>query len=129
MSASLSGQTVASHVLVALFGMGSWVSVNSLWVELPVVVKLLPEGWNLPAYLTVLIALGNVGPVSVTLAHHFAPGRLKERCAAEGSLGFCTYGHSLEEETCLGPLALDCFLATQGSWHDNPELTQMLQGH
>ncbi|KAJ7338255.1 hypothetical protein JRQ81_010988 [Phrynocephalus forsythii] len=70
---------VVTHVLVALFGMGSWVSVNSLWVELPVVVKKLPERWNLPAYLSVLIALGNVGPVSVTLAHHFAPGRLKEQ--------------------------------------------------
>ncbi|XP_033011927.1 solute carrier family 52, riboflavin transporter, member 2 [Lacerta agilis] len=84
MSASLNSHAVVSHVLVALFGMGSWVSVNSLWVELPVMVKLLPEGWNLPAYLTVLIALGNVGPVSVTLAHHFAPGQLKERWLIHG---------------------------------------------
>lgn len=44
MSASLSGRATLTHVLVALFGMGSWVSVNSLWVELPVVVKRLPEG-------------------------------------------------------------------------------------
>lgn len=33
-----------THVLVALFGMGSWISVNCLWVELPVVVRVLPEG-------------------------------------------------------------------------------------
>lgn len=78
-SAPLSSRALATHVLVALFGMGSWVSVNSLWVELPVVVNQLPEGWNLPAYLSVLIALGNVGPVAVTLAHHFAPGRLREQ--------------------------------------------------
>ncbi|KAJ6661527.1 hypothetical protein lerEdw1_014437 [Lerista edwardsae] len=84
MSASLSGQNVVVHLLVALFGMGSWVAVNSLWVELPVVVKRLPEGWNLPAYLSVLIALGNVGPVSVTLTHHFAPGRLKEQWLIPG---------------------------------------------
>ncbi|KAL7826930.1 hypothetical protein AOLI_G00321390 [Acnodon oligacanthus] len=68
-----------THVLVALFGMGSWISVNSLWVELPVVVSILPEEWNLPAYLSVLIAFGNLGPVAVTLTHHFAPGRLNER--------------------------------------------------
>uniref|UniRef100_A0A8C3I0L4 Riboflavin transporter n=1 Tax=Chrysemys picta bellii TaxID=8478 RepID=A0A8C3I0L4_CHRPI len=79
MAASVMGQAMVTHVLVALFGMGSWVSVNSLWVELPVVVKWLPEGWNLPAYLSVLIALGNVGPIAVTLAHRLAPGRLKER--------------------------------------------------
>ncbi|XP_053552559.1 solute carrier family 52, riboflavin transporter, member 2, partial [Bombina bombina] len=70
---------VLTHVLVALFGMGSWVSVNSLWVELPVVVKELPEGWNLPAFLTVLIALGNIGPLAVTVSHRLCPpGRLSE---------------------------------------------------
>uniref|UniRef100_V9KKQ5 Riboflavin transporter n=1 Tax=Callorhinchus milii TaxID=7868 RepID=V9KKQ5_CALMI len=67
-----------THLLVALFGMGSWVSVNALWVELPVVTKVLPEGWNLPAYLTVLIALANVGPLAVTLAYRLAPGLLNE---------------------------------------------------
>ncbi|XP_066530118.1 solute carrier family 52, riboflavin transporter, member 2 isoform X2 [Hoplias malabaricus] len=71
--------TFVTHILVALFGMGSWISVNSLWVELPVVVNILPEGWSLPAYLSVLIAFGNLGPVAVTLTHHFAPGRLNER--------------------------------------------------
>lgn len=35
--------------------------------------------WNLPAYLSVLIAFGNLGPVVVTLTHHFAPGRLNEK--------------------------------------------------
>ena len=33
-----------THVLMALFAMGSWISVNSLWVELPVITKVLPEG-------------------------------------------------------------------------------------
>uniref|UniRef100_A0A3P8TPG3 Riboflavin transporter n=1 Tax=Amphiprion percula TaxID=161767 RepID=A0A3P8TPG3_AMPPE len=68
-----------THGLMALFAMGSWVSVNSLWVELPVVVNVLPEGWNLPAYLSVLIAFGNLGPIAVTVTHHCAPGRLNER--------------------------------------------------
>lgn len=33
-----------THLLVALFGMGSWAAINGIWVELPVVVKDLPEG-------------------------------------------------------------------------------------
>ncbi|CAL8373495.1 unnamed protein product [Boreogadus saida] len=73
-----------THVLMALFAMGSWISVNSLWVELPVIVKVLPEGWNLPAYLSVLIALGNLGPIAVTVTHHCAPGRLNERLVIHG---------------------------------------------
>ncbi|XP_055731936.1 solute carrier family 52, riboflavin transporter, member 2-like [Salvelinus fontinalis] len=68
-----------THVLVALFGMGSWISVNCLWVELPVVVRILPEEWNLPVYLSVLIAFGNIGPIAVTITHHCAPGQLNER--------------------------------------------------
>lgn len=75
----VSGRSLLTHALVALFGMGSWISVNSLWVELPVVVKELPEGWNLPAYLTVLIAFGNIGPLAVTLGHRFcSPGGISE---------------------------------------------------
>ncbi|MEE6527931.1 hypothetical protein FKM82_029701, partial [Ascaphus truei] len=38
-----------------------------------------PPGWNLPAFLTVLIALGNIGPLAVTLSHRLCPpGRLSE---------------------------------------------------
>ncbi|KAI4891061.1 hypothetical protein NFI96_023919 [Prochilodus magdalenae] len=88
MAESWWNHAIITHILVALFGMGSWISVNSLWVELPVVVNILPEGppqdhhragWNLPAYISVLIAFGNLGPVAITLTHHFAPGRLNER--------------------------------------------------
>ncbi|AWP21336.1 putative solute carrier family 52 riboflavin transporter member 2 [Scophthalmus maximus] len=79
MSGSWWSGAAVTHGLMALFAMGSWVSVNSLWVELPVVVKVLPEAWNLPAYLSVLIAFGNLGPIAVTVTHHCAPGRLNER--------------------------------------------------
>ncbi|CAK6971564.1 solute carrier family 52%2C riboflavin transporter, member 2 [Scomber scombrus] len=79
MSGSWWSSETVTHGLMALFAVGSWISVNSLWVELPVVVRVLPEGWNLPAYLSVLIAFGNLGPIAVTITHHCAPGRLNER--------------------------------------------------
>ncbi|XP_039877051.1 solute carrier family 52, riboflavin transporter, member 2-like [Simochromis diagramma] len=81
MSGGWWSSAAVSHGLMALFAMGSWISVNSLWVELPVIVGVLPEGWNLPAYLSVLIAFGNLGPIAVTITHHCAPGRLNERLA------------------------------------------------
>lgn len=47
MSGSWWSSAAVTHGLVALFAMGSWISVNSLWVELPVVVNVLPEGqWS-----------------------------------------------------------------------------------
>ncbi|XP_051887414.1 solute carrier family 52, riboflavin transporter, member 3-A [Pristis pectinata] len=66
------------HLLACIFGMGSWIAINGLWVELPLIVNVLPEGWDLPSYLTVIIQLANVGPLSVTLMHKFAPGKMKE---------------------------------------------------
>ncbi|XP_008050593.1 solute carrier family 52, riboflavin transporter, member 3 [Carlito syrichta] len=66
------------HLLVCVFGTGSWVAINGLWVELPLLVTELPEGWYLPSYLTVVIQLANVGPLLVTLLHRFRPGCLPE---------------------------------------------------
>lgn len=67
------------HMLACAFGLGSWVAVNGLWVELPLIVNTLPEGWELPSYLTVIIQLANLGPLLVTLMHKLYPGHLKER--------------------------------------------------
>lgn len=66
------------HMLACGFGLGSWVAVNGLWVELPLIVNTLPEGWELPSYLTVIIQLANLGPLLVTLMHKLSPGRLKD---------------------------------------------------
>ncbi|XP_074084876.1 solute carrier family 52, riboflavin transporter, member 3-like [Macrotis lagotis] len=67
-----------THLLLCIFGSGSWVAINGLWVELPHLVPKLPEGWNLPSYLTVIIQLANVGPLLITLLHRFRPGCLSE---------------------------------------------------
>ncbi|XP_034031268.1 solute carrier family 52, riboflavin transporter, member 3-B [Thalassophryne amazonica] len=71
--------SLLTHVLACLFGMGSWVAINGMWVELPLVVQDIPEGWHLPSYLTILIQLANIGPLFITLMHRFHPGMLDER--------------------------------------------------
>ncbi|CAB4064839.1 SLC52A3 [Lepeophtheirus salmonis] len=50
-------------LLIILFGISSWISINGLWVELPLMVNVLPENWNLPSYLVVIVQLANVGPI------------------------------------------------------------------
>ena len=67
-----------THLLACAFGMGSWVAINGLWVELPLLVTVLPEQWDLPSYITIIIQMANVGPLFVTLMHRFRPGLLKE---------------------------------------------------
>ncbi|OWF37391.1 solute carrier family 52, riboflavin transporter, member 3-B-like [Mizuhopecten yessoensis] len=67
------------YFVVAMFGVGSWVAVNGLWVELPVMVPYLPEGWKLPSYLTVIIQLANIGPLLVTLGYMCYKDSLNEK--------------------------------------------------
>nr|XP_020452921.1 riboflavin transporter 2-like [Monopterus albus]XP_020452922.1 riboflavin transporter 2-like [Monopterus albus]XP_020452923.1 riboflavin transporter 2-like [Monopterus albus]XP_020452924.1 riboflavin transporter 2-like [Monopterus albus] len=71
--------SLLTHILACLFGMGSWVAINGMWVELPLIVTAIPEGWYLPSYLTVLIQMANIGPLFITLMHRFRPGVLDER--------------------------------------------------
>lgn len=79
-----------THVLACLFGMGSWVSINGLWVELPLIVPQIPEGWYLPSYLSVLIQMANVGPLFVTLMYRFRPGMLNETAVIYSIIGLGT---------------------------------------
>ncbi|XP_037502455.2 solute carrier family 52, riboflavin transporter, member 3-B-like, partial [Rhipicephalus sanguineus] len=51
-----------------LFGVSAWVSVNGLWVQMPLLVPVLPEGWNLGSVLVIVIQVANVGPLVYTLA-------------------------------------------------------------
>ncbi|XP_075772938.1 riboflavin transporter 2-like [Pelodiscus sinensis] len=95
------------HVLACLLGTGSWVAINGVWVELPLLVPWVPEGWDLPAYLTVLIQFANVGPLFVTLMHHFRPGRLSESGAiyvlvSLGALACLLLAFLWQETTVVG---------------------------
>ena len=38
----------------------------------------LPEGWNLPSYLAVVIQIANVGPLVYTVLHHMSPRRIHD---------------------------------------------------
>ncbi|GAB1598098.1 solute carrier family 52, riboflavin transporter, member 3-A-like [Argonauta hians] len=67
------------HILLCVFGIGSWIAVNGIWVELPILVQHLPEKWDLPSYLSVVIQLANIGPISYTLVSVFFPNSLNEK--------------------------------------------------
>lgn len=94
MAAPALGRQLWTHLLVALFGMGSWAAINGIWVELPVVVKDLPEGWSLPSYLSVLVAVGNLGLLVVTLWRRLAPGK-SERAPIQGVQALSIAGTAL----------------------------------
>lgn len=67
------------YILVILFGMGSWVAVNGLWVELPILVDRTVEGWSLSSYLVIIIQVANIGPLLYTVVNKFAPKKFHEK--------------------------------------------------
>ncbi|XP_052816788.1 solute carrier family 52, riboflavin transporter, member 3-B-like [Mya arenaria] len=66
-------------IIIILFGMGSWIAINGIWVELPLLVDQLPEGWNLPSYMAVVIQIANIGPITYTLTKLCCPNRNFQR--------------------------------------------------
>ena len=57
-------QTAFAHrALFMMLGIGSWITINGIFLEMPLLVNELPEGWSLPAYLAVVTQFGNVGPL------------------------------------------------------------------
>ena len=58
-------------LMICMFGAGSWIEVNGIWVELPILVNNSPQGWNLPSYLVVAVALANIGPIMYALCYRY----------------------------------------------------------
>jgi len=54
--------SVTVYIAIILFSMSTWMDVVGVWIEMPLFVTTLPEGWSLPSYLAIIIQLSNIGP-------------------------------------------------------------------
>ncbi|XP_014218429.1 riboflavin transporter 2-like [Copidosoma floridanum] len=59
----LSNRKIVVDVLAVLFGIGAWVGVNGIYVQLPLLVQSAPEGWNLPVFMVMVVQFANLGPI------------------------------------------------------------------
>lgn len=64
--------------LAILFGIGSWIGVNSVYLQLPLFVAHAPEGWSLPSYLVIVIQLANIGPLAYTIVQKYSKHKLND---------------------------------------------------
>ncbi|ESP01858.1 hypothetical protein LOTGIDRAFT_172322 [Lottia gigantea] len=64
--------------LVVIFAISSWIDINGLWVELPILVQNLPEKWNLPSYMSIIIQIANIGPLIFTISNYIWPQKVRE---------------------------------------------------
>lgn len=64
--------------LTILFGLGSWLTINGVWVELPSIVLFVPEQWTLSSYLSIIAQASNIGPIAVLVLYKVRPNWLNE---------------------------------------------------
>jgi len=55
------------YIAVMLFAMSTWIAIGGIWVEMPLLVNTLPESWNLPSYLVIIIQCANLGPATYAI--------------------------------------------------------------
>ncbi|KAG8195539.1 hypothetical protein JTE90_019527 [Oedothorax gibbosus] len=60
--------------------------MTGLWVELPVLVQRLPEGWALASQLALFLQVANIGPIAYGFLHHWWPRWMNERSATHYQL-------------------------------------------
>ncbi|XP_050561905.1 solute carrier family 52, riboflavin transporter, member 3-B isoform X2 [Spodoptera frugiperda] len=64
---------VALDVLMACWGLGTWLGVNGLYVQLPLLVDRLPEGWALPSSMVMAVQLANSGLLIYAVMRRLLP--------------------------------------------------------
>ncbi|XP_076234257.1 solute carrier family 52, riboflavin transporter, member 3-A [Calliopsis andreniformis] len=67
LSQKLSNRRLVVDLLALMFGLGAWIGVNGIYVQLPLLVNSSPEGWSLPAHMVMLVQFANLGPILYTL--------------------------------------------------------------
>lgn len=60
-------------VLAIFFGVGTWIGINSTYVQLPILVNTTPEGWNLASFIVIIIQVANIGPILYTSIQRLFP--------------------------------------------------------
>ena len=56
-----------TYLLIIGFGIGSWLAINGLWAELPVLSRLTPERSYLQSIINYTIQMANIGPLTYLL--------------------------------------------------------------
>ncbi|XP_049830907.1 solute carrier family 52, riboflavin transporter, member 3-A-like isoform X1 [Schistocerca gregaria] len=103
----LSDREVVVDVLAVLFGIGTWLAINGMYVQLPLLVQTQPEGWNLPSFISIIVQIANIGPILYGLTQKFLPGKLRDSFIIYGLLIMGTIALLLmallyEETTYIG---------------------------
>lgn len=66
------------YILIVIFNLSTWIDINSVWIELPLIVNTAPERWSLPSTLSLVISLANIFPIIVVILRWKLGGKFSE---------------------------------------------------
>lgn len=64
--------------LAILFGIGSWIGVTSVFLQLPLIVETAPEGWSLPSYLVITVQAANIFSFVYVVYQKYSPRKIND---------------------------------------------------
>uniref|UniRef100_A0A336MEQ4 Riboflavin transporter n=1 Tax=Culicoides sonorensis TaxID=179676 RepID=A0A336MEQ4_CULSO len=91
------------HTLSIIFGFSSWMGVNAIFLEVPIIINSAPEGWKLSSYIVLIVQSGNIGVLLYNILQRYWPvkdayliyGMLGLGCLGSLLIGFL-YDHTIE---------------------------------
>ena len=63
----LTSTSIITYLLFCVFGIGSWVAINGVWAELPILLITQPECFKLATILTLMFQVANIGPLTYSI--------------------------------------------------------------
>ncbi|CAJ0943168.1 unnamed protein product, partial [Mesorhabditis belari] len=69
--------SIILHIAVLIFSMSSWLSVNAIFTQLPILANVAPESWNIASYLVLIIQISCVIPLLYGIVKHRFPQLIK----------------------------------------------------
>lgn len=94
---------VILHALSIIFGFCSWMGVNAVFLQVPIIINNAPEGWKLSSYIVLIVQSGNIGVLVYTILQRYWPVKdayliyimLVLGCVSSLLIGFL-YEHTVE---------------------------------
>jgi riboflavin transporter 2 len=69
--AVLSTRVVIVYISVIIFALSSWISVNGFFSQLPIFVRVAPEGWAIASKMALALQMANIFPVTFLIIASF----------------------------------------------------------
>ena len=77
-SEKLQNRKLLVDTLGIFFGIGTWIGINSIHLQMPLLVANAPEGWNLPSIVGVVFQMSNIGTFSYTLIQRYSKKKFND---------------------------------------------------